>query len=267
MSYQDQMMENYNYWHDGRVQDGMFNSIWQIVEQGAREAVVQFEEDWLTELLHEEAAQELFDKWVDGKEEFTLEYLAAAAETVRRREICDQSQKNAMKSSGEDVTWLWQLPQEILDGLAVLNEDCKKASKVSGKLSGEIYEAAWEKVDLDQVLESKGFRTIKVRGDDRPFCMTLPIKNEVCSLCSGTGKTTDPNIDCGGISREDFAEDPDFEHDYFSGRYDQTCARCKGINVEAHPKFPKWLADAIESHDQSEWEGIRESCAERAMGA
>ncbi len=56
----------------------------------------------------------------------------------------------------------------------------------------------------------------------------LPMKWGLCPVCEGRGKHVNPSIDCGGISAEAFAEDPDFAEDYMRGTYDQQCNRCKG---------------------------------------
>ena len=53
----------------------------------------------------------------------------------------------------------------------------------------------------------------------------------VCPVCEGEGKTVNPAIDCQGLTREDFAEDPDFEESYFRGDYDITCRACHGQRV------------------------------------
>jgi len=56
-------------------------------------------------------------------------------------------------------------------------------------------------------------------------------KMVVCPDCDGHGKYVNPAIDGGGIGAEDFANDPDFERDYFEGCYDVVCERCHGANV------------------------------------
>lgn len=62
----------------------------------------------------------------------------------------------------------------------------------------------------------------------------------ICPLCSGHGKHVNPSIDASGISAEDFAEDPDFAEEYFSGGYDVTCAQCQGRgSVVVLPKGAK----------------------------
>ena len=42
------------------------------------------------------------------------------------------------------------------------------------------------------------------------------------------GTMVNPSIDAGGLSYDDFYGDPDFEEDYFSGRYDVQCSACHG---------------------------------------
>ena len=54
---------------------------------------------------------------------------------------------------------------------------------------------------------------------------------EVCDTCRGTGSHVNPSIDCGGLTSEDFDDDPDFREDYFSGVYDVTCYECNGKRV------------------------------------
>jgi RecJ-like exonuclease len=60
---------------------------------------------------------------------------------------------------------------------------------------------------------------------------TVPVKMEVCPTCEGRGKHTNPSIDAGGLSREDFEEDPDFREEYMNGMYDVTCYECNGKRV------------------------------------
>lgn len=61
---------------------------------------------------------------------------------------------------------------------------------------------------------------------------------QICPACCGNGHCVNPNIDAHGLTAEDFAEDPDFAEDYFSGAYDQPCAACKGSGKvrESHLK-------------------------------
>lgn len=56
----------------------------------------------------------------------------------------------------------------------------------------------------------------------------LPVKWIVCPTCNGKGKHVTPGVDAGGISAEDFHDDPDFADAYMRGDYDVTCSRCDG---------------------------------------
>jgi hypothetical protein len=101
----------------------------------------------------------------------------------------------------------------------------------------------------------------------------FPFKREVCGTCDGKGTHTDPQIDCDGLGYEDFAEDRDFEEDYFSGRYDVTCYGCGGKNVEPVLDYDHFSDEQKEQikvweewkRDEAEYESICR--AERAMGA
>lgn len=56
----------------------------------------------------------------------------------------------------------------------------------------------------------------------------FPTKYEVCPVCNGKGTHVNPSIDAGGLTYEDFDQDPEFYHDYMSGMYDVTCNHCEG---------------------------------------
>ena len=68
---------------------------------------------------------------------------------------------------------------------------------------------------------------------EEEFPVTFPTKMEVCYVCDGQGKYVNPSIDAGGLTQEDFSEDPYFAEDYWSGVYDVTCEACHGNNVIA----------------------------------
>jgi predicted methyltransferase len=57
----------------------------------------------------------------------------------------------------------------------------------------------------------------------------------VCELCNGKGSHVNPSIDCGGLSREDFDDDPKFYGDYMDGMYDVPCYMCNGRRVVPVP--------------------------------
>ncbi len=78
---------------------------------------------------------------------------------------------------------------------------------------------------------------ITLRSDDWDAEMQLnvPCKYEVCTRCEGKGTHVNPSIDGHGLTRDDFADDPDFAEDYFNGVYDVKCYQCCGTRVEPHP--------------------------------
>jgi len=67
--------------------------------------------------------------------------------------------------------------------------------------------------------------------EEEVVTLKLPARFEVCDLCNGKGTTVNPSIDAGGLTQEDFDEDPDFEEEYFSGTYDIPCPQCRGKRV------------------------------------
>lgn len=50
----------------------------------------------------------------------------------------------------------------------------------------------------------------------------------ICPNCGGDGKVLHDAIRYEAITREDFAEDPDFEDQYFGGGLDVQCPTCWG---------------------------------------
>lgn len=121
------------------------------------------------------------------------------------------------------------------------------------------------KVELDEcLLESLIDQDILPENHDGTI--EAPTKYEVCGTCEGAGKVVNPSIDAGGISQEDFDEDPDFEERYKSGAFDITCPTCKGKRVEAIPQFPPAIAEVIAEWMRDEYEYARECARERAMG-
>lgn len=98
----------------------------------------------------------------------------------------------------------------------------------------------------------------------------LPTKMEVCPVCDGHGKHTNPGIDAHGISAQEFAEDPDFAEEYFSGTYDVTCYECHGRNVVPVVDESRMTKDQITAWykqlDEQDYYA-REREAEMRMGA
>lgn len=109
-------------------------------------------------------------------------------------------------------------------------------------------------------------------GDEIEKDVEVPIKFEVCPTCNGRGTHTNPSIDCNGLTAEDFAEDPDFKEEYFSGRYDVQCYQCGGknvvpeINVNGITEETRKLLDLVEAQRQADAEYESQCARERAMG-
>jgi hypothetical protein len=105
-----------------------------------------------------------------------------------------------------------------------------------------------------------------VIDDDDGIERELPTRWETCDVCDGKGTHVNPNIDRNGLTAEDFAEDPDFREDYFSGRYDVSCNRCGGRKVVAvvdedacEPEYLKIYRELQEA----EWQADADAEAER----
>ena len=107
--------------------------------------------------------------------------------------------------------------------------------------------------------------------DGEDFETVIPSKFEVCFNCEGRGSHVHRGVDEGGITPEEFAEDPDFEEDYFSGVYDVSCDECHGQRVLLVPdweaKWPMGLKERYEEHCHTQAEYAAERAAERRMGA
>lgn len=247
-------MENYNYWRDSRVQSSMFSSCWSIEEAGEREAVISFEDNWISEEIQEEAMEILVDGWIEACEPFTLDY----REAQDRFDDAEASKKEVRKQAQKTGVAYWAFSKEARELVDQKTAECSELRNLVYAERGELYKRAAKEIDLPALLKAKGLMP--------DGTITVPMEYEVCGLCQGSGKTVNPNIDCGGISQEDFDEDPDFEQDYFSGRYDITCTRCRGLRVESIPKFPKWLEKMVDDRDQAQMDNIRDECQERAMG-
>lgn len=256
MSHRDAAMETYNYYRDSRVQASMFSSCWSIDESSDREALISFKYDWVAEQLEEEAIVDLGDSWVAEGRDCTETYRKAqdSADEIERART--RLRDDSMKSEG--VEYHWQISAEVKEEMASRYEDLKASRSLAYSERCKLYELAAAEIDKEALLKEKG-----LTPDGR---IRVPMEYEVCGLCRGSGKIVDPNIDCGGITQEEFDEDPDFEEEYFSGRYDITCTRCRGLRVESIPKFPKWLEKMVDDRDQAQMDNIRDECQERAMG-
>lgn len=98
-------------------------------------------------------------------------------------------------------------------------------------------------------------------GEERHF--DLGFEWCVCPTCRGRGQHVNPAIDADhGLTAEDFAQDPDFADDYFSGVYDQECVECGGRRVVPVLECPE-----LEAWRREIYEMRRAEAAERRIGA
>lgn len=112
-------------------------------------------------------------------------------------------------------------------------------------------------------------RSIPTLEDDDGNEIVLPVTWGVCPGCDGEGKHVNANIDCNGLTDEDFCDDPDFAEDYHSGRYDVQCTTCHGrttiktIDWDALTDLQRKL---LEDHQRWEQEDFECRMAEARMG-
>lgn len=100
----------------------------------------------------------------------------------------------------------------------------------------------------------------------------FPVHFAVCDLCDGRGSEVSPSIDAGGLSQDDFYDDPEFYHHYMSGSYDQQCSQCNGLRVtpeistsNLNDEQKAELAKFREQQDEEE-ANLAEHLAELRMG-
>jgi hypothetical protein len=96
--------------------------------------------------------------------------------------------------------------------------------------------------------------------------LKLPARFELCDLCEGKGKVVNPSIDAGGLSRDDFDEDPGFEEDYHSGRFDIHCPQCQGKRVIPAVDYERLSGEEKKEFDQyvhDQEEAARDAEADR----
>lgn len=98
---------------------------------------------------------------------------------------------------------------------------------------------------------------------------TIGLRWEVCHICNGDGKHMDPSIDAGGLTEEDFEEDPDLRARYLRGEYDMTCGTCHGRTTVPTPCRNRTSAEAWRAYQaylRDERDYARMVANERAMG-
>jgi hypothetical protein len=106
--------------------------------------------------------------------------------------------------------------------------------------------------------------------EDAETEIELPTKWEVCGTCDGKGKHVNPSIDAGGLTGEDFGDDPEFHDSYMRGAFDVTCSQCAGrttVPVVDWDRLTPEQTKAYESQQQDDASYEAERLAERRMGA
>jgi hypothetical protein len=106
--------------------------------------------------------------------------------------------------------------------------------------------------------------------DDGEVEHEIPTRWAVCPVCEGKGSHVNPSIDSGGLTGEDFANDPEFMEDYFSGQYDQPCNRCGGrttVRAVDRDACPVDLLALYDADEQAAYDMEAERLAEIRAGA
>lgn len=243
-------LERHNYYSDRRVLASMRRGCWKVVNRGRHTAIVALDEDWmLDDGWLSDKIWKIVDAWVESKEPFTHDFRILKA-------FVD-----------ECVAW------KNAQGFAAYSQESIKArhkiaqlKKAEWLVHEKLYNKA-EEENFDYLLKELGIRGhTNQKGDIFDYCIEVATRYVVCDCCEGSGKVVNPNIDAGGLTYDDFYDDPDFEEDYFSGRHDVMCPTCDGLRVIAVPEFPKWLQELIDDHDRADAERVAEQAAELRMG-
>ncbi len=95
----------------------------------------------------------------------------------------------------------------------------------------------------------------------------LPFKFEICSVCSGHGRSS---LYLGAFTRSEMDEaGPDFHDDYMAGHYDRTCDECEGdgkVKVADYSRMTPEQVKAYQKECEEEAEFEAMCAAERRMG-
>jgi hypothetical protein len=122
-------------------------------------------------------------------------------------------------------------------------------------------------VDLQFWVEDNGneeFSHLQLIPDTHDLYI-VPIRWEPCYTCEGRGTHVNPSVDCNGLTADDFAEDPDFADEYFSGVYDVQCYGCGGKRVEPVCN-DKAVQKALDKWAEDEYHYQMMVASERRMG-
>lgn len=231
MSQRNAIIENINYHLDSRVIAASIRPAYRLVVEGPDRSIIHLSEDFVEHLLD------------DG-----------------RCFIDDEHDDDARKE-------LHRLMLGAL-GARVVRATCVRPGHYELADDGQVQVITWAETDD---LASGDFRRAweaSVEGLTRRRLEVLT-HYEVCPTCSGSGTVVNPSIDAGGITREAFDDDPQFERDYFGGRFDVKCPSCTGKRVVAAVQFRGELAllgKLIPEWDQAQVEDAHERARERAYG-
>lgn len=122
---------------------------------------------------------------------------------------------------------------------------------------------------MNSVIENLNYYNDR-RTQAAPDLSDHPTTWAICDVCQGDGKTVNPSIDAGGLSAEDFYDDPDFAEDYFSGVHDVSCGHCGGSGKVKIIDRSRMSDEALEEYDadlEAEAEIRAIERAEMMMGA
>jgi hypothetical protein len=114
---------------------------------------------------------------------------------------------------------------------------------------------------------------VQIYDEDYEEEVTFPVHFSVCPECQGHGRMVNPSIDAGGISQEEFYDDPDFAEAYLSKVYDIDCSYCKGekvvpeITISGMSEDMKRKVELLREQQADQEACLAEMMAERRMGA
>jgi DnaJ-class molecular chaperone len=122
------------------------------------------------------------------------------------------------------------------------------------------YRGKWYK-ELNEQRQKALVQFEDMDGEGNPGEEWVNFEWDVCPTCNGKGSHVNPSIDAGGLTAEDFYEDPGFAEDYMSGMYDEPCNECKGNRV-----VPVTSDERVRKQIEKDDEFLCIQMAERRMG-
>ncbi len=122
---------------------------------------------------------------------------------------------------------------------------------------------SWTDEEREAIEEREGSLPAAIRrlrpdmavvASDESDCVgvEVPATLEVCDVCEGRSTVVNPSVDGGGITPEEFDDDPGFREAYLAGRFNVQCPKCGGarvypaLNTQGNPRveaLAKFLAD------------------------